>query len=261
MTRNVSRPLALSVILLSTWPVWQWFCVRTMDGSDEPLGVLALVTLLAFVAGRNVLRTPLREGEMVPPALFLAVYTISFHFVPPLLRAFLAMCALSALVLRGPGVLPLCGLCALSLPVVATMQFYCGYPLRAFAATTSAALLQAFGFGVACEGTILRYAGEVVMVDAPCSGIRMLWFGAYLICALGAFYRLDAKRTFLGACATLAIVLMANILRATILFFKETHLVVWPEWTHAAVGMVLFTFAALLVTLLARGMQIKPCVA
>jgi exosortase/archaeosortase family protein len=260
MTSIQSRWLPLAFVCAATWPVWHWFVIRTTDGSDEPLGLLALATLLIFAA-RNA-RQPFRgDRALLLPAVALAIYAISFHFVPPLVRAMCAISAIGTLLFRGRGVMSLWGLAALSLPIVATFQFYFGFPLRVIAAAACAEVLRTCGLAVVHEGTVLRYAGETIMVDAPCSGVRMLWFGLYLMCALAAFYQLDAERTLIGCVVAMPIVITANIARATVLFFKEAHIVLWAEWTHAAVGMILFAGAASLMAMLARRLQMKPCVA
>jgi exosortase/archaeosortase family protein len=97
------------------------------------------------------------------------------------------------------------------------------------------------------------------MVDVPCSGIHMLWFGLFAACALAAWYRLDTVRTLLCWAAALVTVVAANVVRATVLFFKEAHVVAWPEWTHAAVGVALFAAAAWAIGACAQHLQPRAC--
>ncbi len=41
------------LLLMGTfWPVWQWYFERLTDPSDEPLGIIAVLTLLALGAYR-----------------------------------------------------------------------------------------------------------------------------------------------------------------------------------------------------------------
>lgn len=43
----------LLVAALTYWPVWQWYINRYLDQSDEPLGVLALLTLFIVLVRRG----------------------------------------------------------------------------------------------------------------------------------------------------------------------------------------------------------------
>ena len=250
----------LAAMAVATWPVWRWYALRITDGSDEPWGVLALVTVAAL-ASRNGGALPCEERRFVWPAALLAVYVATFAFVPPLVRAIVAASAFGALLLRGRGAAGLWGLLALSLPVVPTLQFYLGYPLRLLAAEASAISLRGCGYLVVREGSLLHWAGESVMVDAPCSGIQMLWCGFYLAFGLAAYHRLTFPATVLCAGATLLIVVLANMARATLLFFKEAHIVAAPEWTHAGAGLVMFATAAWLIAALTHKLQHPPCIA
>ncbi|MEA3213006.1 MAG: hypothetical protein QOE70_6063 [Chthoniobacter sp.] len=264
-------PAVLLVALgVATWPVWRWYVLRISDGSDEPWGMLALLTLAALGWRRlPVLLSPRRDGpqdgrppfekQLAWPAAGLAVYTVTFPLAPPLVRALLAAGAFGALLFRGRGGAGLWGLLALSLPIVATLQFYLGYPLRVLAAEASSVALRGCGFAVVREGSLLHWAGETVMVDAPCSGIHMLWFGLYLAFLLAAFYRLNSARTLLCVTAALIVVVGANMARATALFFKEAHIVAWPEWTHAGVGLAVFSGAAWFIAALAQKLQTERC--
>jgi exosortase/archaeosortase family protein len=235
---------------LAMWPVWRWYALRTIDGSDEPCGLLALATLL-FLAIRNGVRLPTEEKQFVAPAVLLAVYALTFTMLTPLPRAMIAVAAFGALFLRGRMAVAHWGLLALSLPVIATVQFYAGYPLRIVAAESSAAALRALEFGVTREGTTLHWRGEMIMVDAPCSGVRMLWFGLYLATSLACWSRLGNWRSVLLFAAAVVLVIGANVVRATALFFKEAGVIALPEWTHGAIGLLIFTGAALLIVRMA----------
>ncbi|HKP92378.1 MAG TPA: archaeosortase/exosortase family protein, partial [Chthoniobacterales bacterium] len=108
------------------------------------------------------------------------------------------------------------------------------------------------------EGTLLHWRGETILVDAPCSGIRMLWFGLYLTAALAAFGQLNTRPSCIALVAALPVVIGANVVRATALFFKEAQIVPLPQWTHTGVGVLVFGGALLLIVGLTRGGQ--PCV-
>lgn len=249
----------LVCMALAVWPVWRWYAMRTIDGSDEPCGLLALGTL-AVIWWRDRDGFELRETHFIGPALLLVVYALTFHLVTPLPRAMIAAAAFGSL-LRGRTAVAQLGLLALSLPVIATVQFYLGYPLRLLAAEGSALVLRALNFAVTREGSCLHWRGETIMVDAPCSGVRMLWFGLYLAAAVACWSRLDHRRAVVAFVGAFLLVIVANVFRATALFFKETGIVALPEWTHAAIGLVLFASAALLIVRLAGKREAQPCCA
>ncbi len=246
---------------LATWPVWRWYGLRTLDGSDEPWGFLALLTFLAIaVRDRVAVLRWQDDRQFVWPGLLLVIYLLTFRHCSPLPRAVIAIAAFGAFVLRGGrGVTACWGLLALSLPVVASAQFYVGYPLRILAAEASALILRALHFSVTRDGSLLHWRGETVMVDAPCSGVRMLWFGLYLACALAGWQRLSCSRAIWVVSVSLGLVIAANVVRATALFFKETGIVALPEWTHAAIGAVIFAAAALLIVRLGKEPATVPC--
>lgn len=258
--RTLSWPaLMLLCMGAATWPVWRWYFLRMTDGSDEPWGVLALVSL-AVLRFRNGLALSVTERHFAWPAAILVIYAAGFSVLPPLVRALLVVAAFGLVLLRGPGAAGLWGLLGLSLPILATLQFYLGYPLRVLAAEASAMVLGWCGYAVIREGTLLHWGGETIMVDAPCSGIQMLWFGFYLVSLLAGFYRLTAGRAFVCAGATFVIVVLANMARATALFFKEAQIVSLAEWTHAGIGVALFGAAAWLIVSMVQTLQPKPCV-
>lgn len=246
----------LVCMALAVWPVWRWYALRTIDGSDEPCGLLALATLV-FVAVRNGVRLPSDEQQLIAPSVLLAVYALTFTSLSPLPRAVIAVAAFGVLFLRGQTAVAHWGLLALSLPVIATVQFYAGYPLRIVAAEGAAAALRMLEFAVTREDTTLHWGGETIMVDAPCSGIRMLWFGAYLAASVACWNRLGNLRSMVLFGAAFLLVIGANVVRATALFFKEAGIVALPEWTHAGIGLLAFAGAALLIVRMAGKAEVQ----
>ena len=253
--------IALLTLCAAVWPVWRWYALRLTDGSDEPWGLLALGTL-ALLMWRRVAPggDTFKDRRLGWSAVCIALYAAAFPFVPPLARAIFAAAALGSLLFRGVGSAGLWGLLALSMPVIATLQFYIGYPLRVLAAEASIVTLRLCGFALVREGSLLHWAGKTVMVDAPCSGVQMLWFGFYCAFACAAFCRLSLVRTACCAVLTLAIIVAANMARATVLFCKEAGIVAWPEWTHAGAGLLLFAMAAWLIAAMTQKLQPQPCV-
>ena len=236
--------------LVSFWPVWRWYCQRVTDGSDEPWGVLALLTVvfLAGIRGRFALPTPLVLFRATVAA---GIYAVTYGFLPPLARAAIAMFAVALIISPAYfdkrlqfGVL---GLLMVSLPIIASIQFYGGFPVRFLTAMVSAHILGLLGYEVHAQGTLLHWMGELVVVDAPCAGIKMLWAGLYLNFTLAARRNLGLTATWMGMSLTLFSVFIANILRASLLFFTESGIVPAPSIAHQAIGLFSFAWVVLAV--------------
>ncbi len=243
-------------VVLGFWPVWRWYAVRMTDGSDDPLGLIALLTAVWFLP-RCGWREILPRRALLVVAAVLAAHVIGFAYAPPLVRGGLAVAALACVLPRDPtrSPLPRFALLLLSLPVIASLQFYLGFPLRAATAWCAAQLLGAGGYVVSAHGTVLAWAGEEVLVDAPCSGIRMLWTASYLSATLATFHRLPNLRVAQLAQLTAATVFLANLARTIMLFFLETGLWMNPPWAHEAAGLALFLVAAGTCAAAARWLQ------
>jgi exosortase/archaeosortase family protein len=248
MDRRLTAAL-LAAQAAAFWPVWAWYVRRLLDPSDEPWGALALVTLAALsfaTASRGIARS-----FAAPAAL------------PPLARLMLALAACAATLATLTGGRPLhpsrLALVALATPLLPTLQFVAGYPLRVAAGELAALMLRASGLPVAREGVLLALGDAVVQIDAPCSGVRMLWAGLFLAAVVSWRLRAWASAACLAAAAVA--VVLANALRAAALFLPEAGLVRVPAFVHEAVGLVVFGLVAALVALLARRMEGRPCAA
>jgi exosortase/archaeosortase family protein len=240
--------ILLAVQLAAFAPVWRWYAARLTDGSDEPWGIVALATAAVFALSRGRLRDP-GDGALAAAAGVTGVYALAYGWLPPLVRA---LCAVASIALvASPAFfgrrlhLALLGLLVLSLPVIASLQFYAGWPVRLVTTRLCALLLCAIGYPVEPAGTCLVWRADMVAVDAPCSGIRMLWTGLYLTFTLASFAGFDARATWIAYASTAALVFAGNVLRTTALFFVETRLWPLPEGGHAAVGMAAFACVAL----------------
>jgi len=272
-SRLIRAETLLAVELLAFWPVWRWYVHRLNDQSDEAWGIVALVTAAAFAfwrkreSGSEVARpafpAPLR---LMLPATLLLCYSLSYHFLSPLPRAAIAVTAVAATVsaMRFGRRLHLgvWGLLLLALPVVASLQFYLGFPMRAVVAKLAAPMLQINGFAVVAEGASLNWNGDPILIDAPCSGVKMLWTGFYLTCALACYYKLNAKRTSLACAAALAAIIIGNTFRAAALFYVESGAakLTLPDWTHEGVGVVVFAATAIAIAWLAMTInQTEKC--
>lgn len=261
--RRVVAPLALLGLMTAAfWPVWSW-CVRRMgDTPEDRWGVLPLATALVFL-GRSPKRE-LRGGSLILPALVTVFYAATYAFVPPLARGVVAIVALGFVLSAYTGVVfhtGLFGLLTLSLPLIPSLQFYAGYPLRSLVAHLAAPLIQLSGFAVIREGTCLNWAGQIIWIDAPCSGVKMIWAGFYLCFSLSCFHGLNSSRTFVAGFACLLAVIVGNVLRSVALFYLESGAVQGVPWMHEGVGVVGFAMAAFLafvsVSVLRR---MRPCV-
>lgn len=236
---------------LCFWPVWQWYAARLVDGSDEPWGIVALLAALALTWPRD------RRPQLDPADRLLkwsAALTLGYALLtpiaPPLIRALLAVAAIAcswSSVTGSRTKLPvITALLALSLPVIASMQFYLGYPLRAITASGASVLLAIEGYEIERVGTAMQWQGHTVLVDAPCSGVRMLWAGAFLACILAA--RRDVAR-WAGLCGTLLlvipVVLVANVIRAAVLFILEVRPQPESDLVHSLVGAAAFAITGI----------------
>lgn len=251
MPSRLKRPIVLLIFqLLAFWPVWRWFASRLNDGSDDSWGLVALITALGFLVFRRP-QLKSQRASLLLPSLFTLIYLGSFHLLSPLPRAVIATFALAATLSiyfdNAPWQPGLCGLLLLALPLMASLQFYLGFPLRLLIATMAAPILQLGGLPVLPEGACLNWDGRLLLIDAPCSGIKMLWTGLYLTFTLACYYRLNLKRTALAIVIALPTVILANLLRALALFYVESGILFGrglPAWTHEGIGVAFFLLSA-----------------
>lgn len=237
----------LAGLLVAGWPHLQYIAARAVDGSDDPWGLLAFITALLFIPSTvfsEPLSSPFRR-VMVILVLPLLVILPAWVVDSALLRSGGWVLAVGCLLIRSGAPPAVAGLLLMSLPVMASLDFYAGYPLRWLVSHSNALLLGILGLPVEASGVVLNWDGREVIVDAPCSGLRMLWFGGYLTLVAGALYRLRwAAMLILGLCG-LMLVLVGNGLRSFILFFPESGIVHFPGAAHAGIGLVIFAGIAL----------------
>jgi len=180
--------LWLALLAAALWPTWWWMGQRMRDGSDDPLGLLALAALGVLVwQQRQWLRPAPRLGWLALALTGAVAATVLRASLPPLAGALIALLALAAgLVAFLPprvATAPVLGLSVLSLPLLASLQFYAGYPLRVLTAEASRWLL-ALQHDVARSGSSLLVNGQLIIVDAPCSGVQMVWLGYFTACVV-----------------------------------------------------------------------------
>ena len=229
-------------------PTWAWMVQRMRDGSDDPMGLVALIALAALAwQCRRELRASPRLGWLALAGVGTVLATLlrfGLGFVPALpplaagLVAVLALaCGLLAFLPRRVAALPVAGLAVLALPLLSSLQFYAGYPLRVVTAEASRWLL-APAFSVVREGTSLMIDGRLVIVDAPCSGVQMVWLGYFTACAVALWAR-RSDRAFLRRLPMVGLlVLGGNIVRNSVLIAFEGAGHALAPWAHNTLGLV-----------------------
>jgi exosortase len=244
---------AVTILVLQVacfWPVWQWFVARLTDGSDEPWGIAALGAGIVCSWPRDRrFRIDAEDPLLTAAALLTCTYVVLSFVAPPIVRAIAALAAIGCLWVAVSGarkrVALVVALFLLSLPLIASLQFYLGYPLRAATAAGATGGLRLCGFDVARVGTAMTWAGRTILVDAPCSGVRMLWTGAFLACVLAAQRpQVTLRDLALVLVPVVPVVLGANVLRAAALFVAETQSASLSAVAHSAIGVAAFAFVA-----------------
>lgn len=258
----------LIIQIAAFWTVWRWLGLRVWTSAEERWSFAALAAAMFFtffwtksesiVERANVKVTqiapafpPLASAGFAASIFFTTLYAAGFAYAaaPPLARAILAMTALTftlSVWRFGKSFhVGLYGLLLLSLPSVASAQFFLGYPLRVAVGVAVAFLLQIQGLDVWREGVCLHWGEKIVWIDAPCSGIKMLWFGLFLAAFLVCFYRLSNLTSLAVFGSAFFIILLGNIFRASALFYTEAEIFRAPPFMHEAIGVFAFVFTAL----------------
>lgn len=233
--------LALQAAAL--WPHWRWAAARLADGSDDPMGLAALVVLvIALLRLAPRLRGAPSRGWLLAAMLGTGLATLALGVAPPLFAAVIAVLALvaglCAFAPTGTALAPLAGLTLLALPLISSLQFYAGFPLRVATAQLSTWGLQALAIDAERSGTAMLVQGRLVIVDAPCSGVQMAWLAYFCACSVACWAGLR-DRVFLTRLALVgAIVLLGNVLRNSVLVMLEARAVAPPAWLHEGIGLV-----------------------
>jgi exosortase/archaeosortase family protein len=252
-------PLAwLGLQAAALWPHWRWAAARVADGSDDPLGLAALAALggLLWKLEPHLRGTP-RAGWLSAAGTACVAATVAGFFAPPLIGALLAALAMAAGVRAflpsGQPALPMAGLAVLALPVVSSLQFYAGFPLRVVTAQLSTWLLQLAGLAAERSGTAMQVEGRLIIVDAPCSGVQMVWMAYFCACAVAAFGALGDGRFLRRLPAVGALVLAGNVLRNSLLVGLEATQPVVSDAVHQGIGLaVLVAVCAGVVAVMRR---------
>ena len=252
-------PLGWIVLqVLALWPHGAWLVRRAADGSDEPLGLAALGVLALLVALHAPrLRIAPHTGWLAAAGALTLAASLALFTLPPLVAGLVAALALAAgLVAWWPAAaprLPLAGLLVLALPLIASLQYYGGYPLRVLTAQLSAWVLQAAGVAAAPSGATMLVHGQLVIVDAPCSGVQMVWLAYFCACTVAAATALRDAAFLRRLPLVGLVVLTGNVLRTTVLVALEARPQGLAAAWHEAIGLgVLAAVVAAVIVIVGR---------
>jgi exosortase/archaeosortase family protein len=258
--------LVTALAMAATWDAWRWYGQRVWESPEEAASLALTVAFLGALGvtrrSKEAMRLPL-----IPVALLLAAFAASYGMLPPIARAAIAIaatlfCGHLASFKEHPPV-AFWGLVALALPVVPSLQFVLGYPMRLVSAALSVGLLQAHGLAVERQGTFLVWRDELIQFDAPCSGVNMLWAGLLLTLMGCVLFRFNTIKVMIAVALSFVLAIVCNVLRATSLFYVEAGLLPHVQaWWHEGIGIAAFTMSAVatlwLLTRL-RGREAVPC--
>jgi len=245
--------LLLATQVIAYWPVWEWYALRMIRYPENRVGMLALVSvvLIAIINSNSAVT----RAKFTLPVVCLLLYAAVQSYVHPLAACIIAAVSIGYTAghfFARNNRLPVIGLVLLSLPVIPSMQTYIGYPLRILIAELAAPFAHMSGVTEAVrEGVGLRWSGGIVLVDEPCSGIRMLWTGSFIALTMAGILGLSNVRVLLLCIATLGLVVVGNLFRTLTLFIAEVHRQPMEGALHSFVGLFWFGLAGVMIVLTA----------
>lgn len=239
--------IVVTACLLAGWPSWVWLAQRLGDGGDEPFGLLALAaTGICLWRRRQEIAFSLRIWRWLVPALLVGLGAMTLLHLPPLLRGLGAISLMLAALAAWTPLCPVPGVWVLawaSLPVLASLQFWGGAPLRLLSSLIAQGLTVAAGVQTGRVGVTLLVGGVPVVVDGPCSGVRMLWTATVAVAAVAAWQGWSWPRTGLALACAVAATVLANGWRTASLALGHAGLLPATDLLHAATGMVALILA------------------
>ncbi|HRH40029.1 MAG TPA: archaeosortase/exosortase family protein [Pyrinomonadaceae bacterium] len=242
-----SKIVLILLQLFAFWSVGRWYFLRLSTSGDESWGILALAAI-CFLSFKG----QTKNAQNINFYLIIAsiiIFAISFPFLPPLLRAVIAVTSLTLTIsdwrFGRKFHFGIWSLFLLSLPIVASMQFYLGFPMRIIIGEATAFLLKLNGLVVFRDGVCLHFGEKLIWIDAPCSGVKMLWAGFFLTSLLITIYQFNFRKSVLAFFSALGIILLGNIFRATGLFYLEAELIKMPNFAHQAIGVSAFVLTCI----------------
>lgn len=261
--------------LLALWPSWKFLIERTLDQSDDPWGLFAACAILVLFFSKvkmdpkaRVRQSQLDWAQFGLALLVLILYAITLNHIPDLAAALLGLSGLGLLSCQilyskpfHQGCFLLHLLCA---PLLPSVCFFTGYPVRLLISQIAAKLLQVQGLAVEAKGTALIYSNQTIFVDAPCSGIKLLWLGLIIASFFSALLSLNSRRTFLLIICTSLVTFILNVLRVNMLFFSEARIIpldlVLQERIHTLVGLASVVLLMLCILVLTIWANRRTCV-
>jgi exosortase/archaeosortase family protein len=284
-TTQLNRLITIALLTVAFWPVFVWYAARTFDKSDQPWGLLALLTALIIIVvsvrEKNKIAETLSEPQNAATndnkfwagITAVSIYMISYSVAPPLVQSILLVLAIWFLLISeipGPSKPGLLGLLLLSLPLIPSLNFFLGYPLRIVVAEGTRIMLNNLGLDAAREGVMLLVNGQLSAIDAPCSGVSMLWAETYVVMVLACKFRFNLQRTSLLTVASILAIVLGNILRAsTLIVFDRIaaadsvhNLAQFEPSIHLGAGLLCFSAVCgttiMLASFLADRLSLQP---
>ncbi|MGE3466135.1 MAG: archaeosortase/exosortase family protein [Pyrinomonadaceae bacterium] len=254
-----SPRIVLLLQIAAFWQIWLLTGARFFTSADGPWALLPLAAVVFFSwSEKAVPPEAINPSALLSAAVFLLLYAAGTSVIPVpfIIRGLLAIISITIVVsswrFRQPFQVGIFALFGLSLPLTDSLNFFLGFPMRALVGDIVAALLRLQGLNVFREGVSLDFGGKLIWIDAPCSGIKMLWFGAFLAVFLSLLFRLGSIKILAALALTFIAVLIGNVLRASALFYIEGGLIESSDWMHSAVGVVSFAISSLLIIVTVR---------
>lgn len=229
--------------MIGYWHAWRWYMHRVVHSWEEAIGLLIFTAFLVFASVKKIVHKKAFNTVPLVPLILLAVaYSLSYMLsVPPMFRVAMALSALFFILYRlaftDRPPISFWGLILVALPVVPSLQFYLGYPIRYISAFLTVPLLRLNGIAVFQDGTNLLWNDLVLQFDAPCSGVVTLWAGVFFSLFMSLVYRFDVIKTIGAIAFSFLLVLAGNVVRASSLFYLEVDAIPFEgEWLHEAIG-------------------------
>jgi exosortase/archaeosortase family protein len=285
----MNQKLVTVSICLAFWSTIVWLVQRTFDRSDEPWGLLSLATVVAILVvgprfnlslASSIATKALSEESLRTLAILRNIAGLScllLHLLfagraPLMVHALLMILAIWFLVvskLSVPSRAGMLGLLLLVLPVVPSVDFYAGYPVRFAVAMGARLLLCCLGMPAHQEGTVLSINQKLFAIDVPCSGIHMLWVEAYAVMLLATIFRLKLKQTVLLSLAGCILIMIGNVFRASTLIIFDlfsaqltsSHLEQFEPIVHPLIGLFAFCLVTGAIAFFAQRLSCPASVA
>ncbi len=250
MNARLDPKAALLLPLLLFWDSWRLLAGR-MGDQPSALPLLLVGLAVAAPAVRRIAAGEARAVPLAPLCGLLACYILAVLAAPALIECAITVVGTVLIWRTVAGArmakAPLAGLALLALPVLPSLDFYLAYPMRLVCAWLAAMLLRLNGIQIGLEGVALKWNGSLLLFDAACSGIRMLWACLFLVSgiALAAGFRPLLYARAIAIAFVLAVA--GNAVRAASLFYVENGFVerLHGPLGHESVGIVAFLLLGL----------------